>query len=981
MQERYQFEEHMRKSYERLGFPLCVFQNINGQYVTLLVSDGALELFGGTREQVVSYLDNKSYRKMHPDDAGKVREASRLFETKEEQCVLCRMMVGDSYHVLMFHERRHVMDDKTPLYFVTYSDITVLTGDTMNSYHQYLDNQQELLLKDTVTDLPNINFYQAFAGGVLKEHLGNRRIPAIVFFDIKGMHAFNDRYGYQEGNTLLHTTARIIRRHFPEDFLVRYTEDHFVVITDGRNPADQIEAVRHDLAAKYSGARIGIKAGIFYYDDMDLDIVAAVDRARLAVDYISDRKDRSVCTYDDEVRSFYNKRNYVLEHYDEAIQKGWIRVYYQPIVGVLSKKVSRFEALSRWIDPVYGFMNPSDFISILEEAHLIFRLDLYVLEVICRSLRERRDKGLPYAFVTVNLSRYDLEQPDIHDTINATLHKYGIDPKEIVLEITESALLDHEELIREHIDRFHKDGYAVWLDDFGSGYSSFNAVQNFDFDCIKIDMQFLRSENKRTPDILMDIIDMTKRLGIDSLTEGVETRQHYELLRSFGCGMIQGFWISKPLPEEEIFPLLADRGLTMETPDDHEYFRAVTGVNVLDTLQPLRVEGAHTVEKPRILEIITQKADRVMMTYTNSSAREWNRSYGIQSREELDAALNDEEGGIFQNIRDHLKYLKNPGDIIEIGVNDPRFTGRMRIQLITEVGDRRAFLVTGIEIDYSTLQVLNQERQYILDQYSEAMRSGLIVPKFRPIVDADRREVAMTEAYPYWRDPSGTSPTTTKTLESVLAAARLSRSLDLFMLEKVCRILSDRTARGMRVVPVGLRLHADDFFQDDFIAQINGTLERYRIPHEMILFRLKGEDLLKGGQAIPHLRREGYAVGVYELGMGLDFYHFLETTTIDYYRIDLDGLTTIDERSRRVMKNLMDMLEICGIQPLARNVRSAEQETFLKSIGCSLLQGPYIGKSDYASRFDADSYDGIYPMRDCREAAQKADSGQDRSET
>lgn len=207
-------------------------------------------------------------------------------------------------------------------------------------------------------------------------------------------------------------------------------------------------------------------------------------------------------------------------------------------------------------------MNPADFIGILEEARKIWEVDLYILRETCRCMQKEKSEGREVLRASVNLSRFDLAVPDIHARINTILDQYGIDHRMISIEITESALAAHEEMIERHIVQFHTDGYKVWLDDFGSGYSSFNALQNFDFDLLKIDMQFLRKQNHRTPGILSSIVDLTKDLDIGSVTEGVETREQYEFLKKIGCGMLQGYYFSKPVPEEEFAAEMERKRLT-----------------------------------------------------------------------------------------------------------------------------------------------------------------------------------------------------------------------------------------------------------------------------------------------------------------------------------------------------------------------------------------------------------------------------------
>lgn len=567
----YSFSPEVRRLLEGSKLAFAAFQIVDGQYVTLLVSDGACGIFELGREELMRYLTNKSYRKMHPNDAGKLMETSRKFSTAEELSVIFRVMRKGSYHPVLFHERPQTMEDGSVLYFVSYTDMDEMKEGNVREYLAYQDRQSQILYQDDVTDLPNINYFQNFAPGTLREYLDRGQQPLVIFLDVQGMHSYNDRFGYEKGDLLLKETAEIIRDSFPGDFCVRHTEDHIVLITVKKDYEERINEVRRKVSIYASGfadSVVDVKAGVYRYTDSSQSCVAAVDKARRAVDYIHDCPGVFICQYSDQVRDSYNRKDYVISHYREAMKKGWIRVYYQPLISSKTGKVTHCEALSRWIDPVYGFLSPADFIPILEDARRLWEVDLYVLENICRSMRRIQDAGEPVVHTSFNLSRYDLGVEDLHERINGILETYGIPRTLIAVEITESALTSHEEVIQRHIERFHADGYEVWLDDFGSGYSSFSALQKFDFDLLKIDMSFLRHENQRTPGILTSIVDLTKGLKIGSVTEGVETRQQYDFLKKIGCGMLQGFYFSKPVPEEQFLSVLKEKNLDIEqTPD------------------------------------------------------------------------------------------------------------------------------------------------------------------------------------------------------------------------------------------------------------------------------------------------------------------------------------------------------------------------------------------------------------------------------
>lgn len=241
-------------------------------------------------------------------------------------------------------------------------------------------------------------------------------------------------------------------------------------------------------------------------------------------------------------------RDYVIRHLEEAIEKHWIQVYYQPIIRTLTGELCGLEALSRWVDPHIGFLSPASFIPVLEQVRLIHRLDAFVLEEVCRTLRQRLDESLPITPVSFNLSRYDFSLLDVFSLVEETRKRYAVPRDFLHIEITESVLAQNAETVHRVLDQLREEGYEIWLDDFGSGYSSLSILKDYTVDLVKLDMSFLRSFTEKSRSIIISIISMAKDLGVKTLAEGVETQEHADFLASIGCGRHQGYFYGKPRP-------------------------------------------------------------------------------------------------------------------------------------------------------------------------------------------------------------------------------------------------------------------------------------------------------------------------------------------------------------------------------------------------------------------------------------------------
>lgn len=281
---------------------------------------------------------------------------------------------------------------------------------------------------------------------------------------------------------------------------------------------------------------------------------------------------------------------YILQHLEEALENHWVQVYYQPVIRTLTGDLCGLEALARWVDPQAGILSPATFIPVLEEARQIHRLDAYVLEEVCRTIRQRLDAGLAITPVSFNLSRYDFSSLDVFSLVEDTRQKCNIPRDFLHVEITESVLAQNAGEVHKEVDRLRTEGYEVWLDDFGSGYSSLNILKDFQLDLIKLDMDFLRNFTEASRIIVSSAITMAKRLGIKTLVEGVETREQADYLASIGCGRQQGFYYGKPQPLEDTLALMKQEKRVVEPRKWCHYYDRASG-EIHETDSPLALLG------------------------------------------------------------------------------------------------------------------------------------------------------------------------------------------------------------------------------------------------------------------------------------------------------------------------------------------------------------------------------------------------------
>ena len=288
----------------------------------------------------------------------------------------------------------------------------------------------------------------------------------------------------------------------------------------------------------------GVSAAIF--KDM-------CDRAKLAKLYIPNQYVQPYAIFNEDMKYDYEQRSLALIQLDDAIKNSEIKVFYQPIYDAKTKQIASAEALVRWVSPK-GVILPGKFIPALEESGHI----TYVHKSVRRFMENRYKNGKKIVRVAVNLSRMDLMDDEIMDLIIDDVKDEHYSKQMVNYEVTESAYADVSGKGTNFLMQLHDNGVKLLIDDFGSGMSSFSTLRDYDFDIIKLDMGFVQKlgENKKYNNIVMSIIELAHRLDMKVVAEGVETKEQADCLKEYGCDYLQGFYFSKPLPEEEFAKLL-----------------------------------------------------------------------------------------------------------------------------------------------------------------------------------------------------------------------------------------------------------------------------------------------------------------------------------------------------------------------------------------------------------------------------------------
>ena len=445
---------------------------------------------------------------------------------------------------------------------------------------------------DTVTGLLGKRRFDRYAAGINKQNIDEEGKDsfAVIYVNLVNFKRLNLERGIIEGNACLKAAAKVIRKSYPNAVVSRISADHFAVLSEGEgvfeNTENAIKMFGESYGNKYN---VICKFGIYIFKpNPDFYIETALSRAKMACDSIKGNDRLDYVEFSDELEDAVRMNEYVVGKIDDAIENGWIRVYFQPVIRTLTECVCSMESLVRWIDPEIGFLPPDRFIGELENERCIHKLDSFVIDSVCSVIAKRLKDGLPVVPASVNLSRLDFVMCDMISVVEEAVRKHGIPRKYLHIEITESMIASDEELMNRVIRDFRKAGYEIWMDDFGSGYSSLTLLKEYDFNTLKLDMRFLTPFTDKSKSIIKSVVTMAKDIGMKTLAEGVETLEQLEFLKETGCGHIQGYYYGRPEPVEDMFKHLEEKGIRKEPIEWSDFYQAA-GFVARATQVPLEV--------------------------------------------------------------------------------------------------------------------------------------------------------------------------------------------------------------------------------------------------------------------------------------------------------------------------------------------------------------------------------------------------------
>ena len=508
------------------------------------------------------------------------REYERLSPLSLNRCKMRCTMTGEGASVVArliltcTKAKNLIFLNITVMYKFQEDDCPVITGihidrdyrheNTYRSVNQGKLNGVVVDYLATYDELTGIYNKQAFYTKTKEMLLDNPdKNFDLLRINIERFKVLNDLFGESTGDKLLRYIGKFLKEiNLPLCVSGRLYADNFVVCYeagkgDSRRMINTLQMVADSFAINN---RTILSFGLYRIDDKTLPVSVMCDRANMALWKAKGNFKNPYCEYDEKMRQQVLKEQKIINAMEMAIQNKEFTLYLQPKYDIEKGTIIGAEALVRWISLENGFISPGDFIPVFENNGFVYEVDKFIWEESCRCLRKWLDEGREVHPISVNVSRIDLYDPKLVQHLVDLREKYQLPSQYLELEITESAYTEDPEQIITITRQLREAGFVILMDDFGTGYSSLNMLKDIQIDVLKLDMGFLKSSDysAKGGNILTAILKMAESLKMQTIAEGVETKEQVEFLKSIGCKYVQGFYYSKPLPVEDFEKLISD---------------------------------------------------------------------------------------------------------------------------------------------------------------------------------------------------------------------------------------------------------------------------------------------------------------------------------------------------------------------------------------------------------------------------------------
>lgn len=455
-----------------------------------------------------------------------------------------------------------LMWTNSPIYDSNENIVEMMSfGTDITENNALLKKLNRLAYYDDLTNLPNRKLAEEHVDKVIERCDKHNKKTAFLTLGIDNLQQVSDTIGYEVANTLLKFIALELEENDNINYVSKLNEGEFGILIydiEGREEVKKkaeelLLSIRQPLVDEGYNFIVNASIGISIYPDYGNDFSQLMKHSNIAMCKAKENGSNGYLFYNKTMKREIEKNIFIVNNIEYSIGMGHLSLHYQPIIDLKDNSIHGFEALIRWFHPKKGYIPPMEFISTIEESGQIINLTTMILESAFRQKSLWNKKGYKDMKIGINLSIKSFQKGNIYEEIEKLLEKYDISPKEIVLELTETAFVKSLNICDDTLKKMRDLGLEIALDDFGTGYSSLARLSKLSLGYLKIDKSFIDpiKEGNNEEALLKHIINLGHSLNLKLVAEGVETKEQMELLRRLGCDLFQGYYFAKPMGADE----------------------------------------------------------------------------------------------------------------------------------------------------------------------------------------------------------------------------------------------------------------------------------------------------------------------------------------------------------------------------------------------------------------------------------------------
>lgn len=543
---------------------VCVGTDVTGLKSSLIMTENVLDSLHAIayiidRETFELRFANRMLKELLPEvTPGK--KCHELLWDRATPCDVCPMADLKAHHtrnIELYNPkfRRLLSLDGVLLKTVQNENLAVFTGHDVTHRLEYESSLKKLAYFDAMLDIGNhAGFHRNVELAISSGKTGH-----LCLVSVRNFNNVNMLFGRERGDAILKSFAKGFLSHVPDGRVYRVGGCKFAFVTDSREVGQTVlnhvwRDVFMALSHEEKNFHIPMDCVFIEFPSFAGTPEALLINAEYKLKTNTESEYGRRMVFDDHDRKMMERRSLLTSVIRNAMDNGTFRVFYQPIFSFSDQAYTKAEALLRLYDDHLGWVTPDEFIPIAEEQGLIHDLGLYVLEHACRRVTERKSKGLPAVGIHINVSTIQFSRSDFFPAFMEIIDRHGIDPSEIVIEVTESIMIQSFDFIMSVMKKFIDRGIRFSLDDFGTGYSSLNYIAALPISSIKLDKSFIDRAGKSEVYALLikNIVEIARGLQLELIVEGVETRGQLDALKRIGCQSMQGYYFSRPIPDTEL---------------------------------------------------------------------------------------------------------------------------------------------------------------------------------------------------------------------------------------------------------------------------------------------------------------------------------------------------------------------------------------------------------------------------------------------